>query len=137
MNFDQIGDDEVLEWSVSVTTQLIDNFAGAIEDFNPIHISHDAAVSSGFQTRVFHGIGLVGLISSAVANKLPGAGSVLLKLDSSFLSPAYLGDNLSLRLAVEKKYKLNSTIRFSYLICNDNSKKIALGHVLVMVPCFR
>jgi len=134
MDFDQIADDASLEWNVSVTDVLIDDFAAAISDYNPIHMSHDNAVEAGFKTRLFHGAGLVGLISSAVANKLPGSGSILLKIDASYLKPAYLGDELVCTLSVDKLYKLNRTIRFSYLICNGDSEKLAQGNVTVMVP---
>jgi acyl dehydratase len=96
MVFDQIADDASFEWSATVTASLIDSVAAAISDYNPIHMSHVNAVEAGFSTRVFHGVGSIGLISAAVADNLPGPDSILLKIDSSFLKPAYLGDDLSL-----------------------------------------
>ena len=133
VDFDQIADDASLEWNVRVTDVLIDDFAAAISDYNPIHMMHDKAVEAGFKTRIFHGAGLVGLISSTVANKLPGPGSILLKIDASYLKPAYLGDELICTLSVDKIYKLKEIIRFSYLIRNRASEKLALGSVTVMV----
>tara|TARA_B100000795_G_C22692482_1_gene396167 strand:- start:482 stop:898 length:417 start_codon:yes stop_codon:yes gene_type:complete len=134
MDFSQIEDDASLMWNVSVDAKLIDDLAAAISDYNPIHMSHGKAVEAGFKARLLHGAGLIGLVSSAVANKLPGPGSVILKIDASYLKPAYLGDELVCTLSVTKKYKLNNTIRFSYLILNKDSEKLALGNVTVMVP---
>ena len=134
MGFDEIADDAILEWNVAVTAELIDNFAAAISDYNPIHMSHQEAMQAGFKTRLLHGVGLVGLISTAVASKLPGAGSVLLKIDASYMKPAYLGSELVCTLSVAKKYRSNNTIRFSYLIRNHDLDKLALGSVTVMVP---
>tara|TARA_B100000768_G_scaffold157753_1_gene155996 strand:- start:1950 stop:2366 length:417 start_codon:yes stop_codon:yes gene_type:complete len=134
MGFDEIQDDTVLEWNVTVTSALIDDFASAISDYNPIHMSHAEAIKAGFKTRLLHGVGLMGLISSTVANKLPGAGSILLKIDATYLNPAYLGSELVCTLSVVKKYRSNNTIRFSYLIRNHDLDKLAFGNVTVMVP---
>lgn len=133
MDLDQIADDASLEWNVSVTDALIDDFAAAISDYNTIHMSHDNAVEAGFKTRLFHGAGLLGLISSAVANKLPGSGSILLKIDANYLKPAYLGDELICTLSVDKIYKLKRVIRLSYAIRNGASEKLARGNATVMV----
>ena len=134
MGFDDIATDTVLEWNVTVTSELIDNFAAAISDFNPLHMSHEKAIQAGFETRLLHGVGLIGLISTAVATKLPGEGSILLKIDASFIKPAYLGSELVCSLKVAKKFKSNNTVRFSYLIRNDDLDKLALGSASVMVP---
>ena len=134
MGFDEVEDDASVAWRVSVTAKSIDDLALAISDHNPVHMSHLEAVGAGFKTRMLHGVGLLGIISSAVANKLPGAGSLLLKADATYFKPAYIGDELECFLSVVKKYRINSTIRFHYSIHNGVNEKLATGTLTVMVP---
>ena len=134
MYYDQINDDQIWKWKVTVTAEMVDAVASTFSDYNPIHMDHDAAVNMGFKTRVFHGVGLVGLISSAIATELPGPGSILLKIDSSFSKPAYLDDELSLELSVIKKNKLNNSLKLTYIISNNESGRLAFGNASVLVP---
>ncbi|MFL2693704.1 MAG: MaoC family dehydratase [Gammaproteobacteria bacterium] len=134
MLFHELPDNSEIKWNIEVTEDLINNFAQAIDDYNPIHISHEKAIEAGFKTRIFHGAGLLGVISSAVANKLPGPGSILLKLDLKYIAPAFLGDKLTCSILVKKKYKINNTVSLSCSITNNAFKKILTGNLTVLVP---
>ena len=133
MLFHEIQNNTELKWSIEVTEKLINNFAEAINDFNPLHISDDKAINAGFKARIFHGAGLFGIISSGVANKLPGPGSILLKSDLKFVAPAFLGDKLTCSIFVIKKYKVNNTVALSCLITDSSYKKILTGNLTVLV----
>ena len=134
MYFDQITEGQTWKWEITITPKVIDDVAMVFSDYNPVHMEHDAAVNGGFETRIFHGVGLVGFISAGIANELPGPGSVLLKIHSSFVKPAYEGDDLSLELVVVKKYRSNSTVNLSYLILNARHERLAFCSASVLVP---
>ena len=125
-------DDGTLRWEVDVTETLIDKLVDTLSDHNPIHLSHEEAVAAGFRTRVLHGVGLLGIISSAIATDLPGPGSVILKLDAKYMHPAHLGDRLICKLEIDKIYRSVNTIRLKYIISkSDDGRKLVQGTVTV------
>ena len=56
----------------------IDAFANVTGDHNPVHVDEEFAKTTRFGRRIAHGMLTASLISSVLANKLPGEGSVYL-----------------------------------------------------------
>ncbi|MDR0758695.1 MAG: MaoC family dehydratase, partial [Treponema sp.] len=71
------------------------DFARISGDMNPIHLDPDAAAKSIFGKPVVHGMLLNGLISAAIGMDLPGAGTIYLGQDSSFKSPVFYDDEIT------------------------------------------
>jgi len=134
MLFDQILENHSVNFSLTITASLIDNFALASLDDNPVHMSQDYALEAGFKGRIFHGAGLVSIVSSVIANQLPGPGSILITIESRFLKPAYLGDEVMINVKVDKKLKITNTINLQYTAVNDDSLLIMSGKAKVLVP---
>ena len=132
-SFEDISVDSTAEKEFLITSELIDNFASLVQDYNPIHINQEYAVDAGYKARIFHGAGLIGFVSSVVANNLPGEGSIILSMDSKFTKPAYEGDCLSVILQVVKKYKLSNTVKLKYLIKNQDLLVISSGFIDVLI----
>lgn len=72
----------------------IDAFATLSGDFNPLHVSEDAARSAGFRGRVIHGLLSSSLYSRLVGMHLPGTYSVLQAIDIGFRNAIFADDDL-------------------------------------------
>jgi 3-hydroxybutyryl-CoA dehydratase len=77
--------------------ELFSNLTG---DKNPIHLDETFAKQTIFKKPIVHGILTVGLISSVIANFLPGEGSIYLGQELRFLRPVYHDDVLTARVEV-------------------------------------
>ena len=84
----------------TVTEQLLEHFAEATGDRNPIHFDEAYAASSRFGGRIAHGLLVGGVISSLLANELPGPGTVYLAQELSFRAPVRIGDEVRCEVEV-------------------------------------
>jgi acyl dehydratase len=78
----------------------VEDFARISGDMNPIHLDSDAAAKNIFGKPVVHGMLLNGLISAAIGMDLPGAGAIYLGQDSSFKSPVFYDDEITVEVEV-------------------------------------
>ncbi len=69
--------DVIAERSMNFSRDTLVRYAGASGDFNPIHYRDDVAVSVGLPGVLAHGMLTMGAASSAVAEWLGDAGSIL------------------------------------------------------------
>lgn len=69
------------EFTKIICRQDVEVFAELSGDNNPIHLDEDYASKSIFKKPIVHGILTAGLISSVIANRLPGEGSIYLGQD--------------------------------------------------------
>lgn len=81
-------------FDITLTAQMLDDFAERSGDFSPIHVSHEAAVASGFPGRVAHGLLTSSFYSTLVGMYLPGEHALLQAIDVRFLQPAFATDKL-------------------------------------------
>jgi len=83
-------------------------YAGITGDLNPAHVNEEYAKGTFFGRRIAHGLLAAGLISSVIANKLPGPGSVYVSQTLKFLAPVFIGDTVTARVeAIEIKVEEN------------------------------
>lgn len=83
-----------------VTEQLLEHFAEATGDRNPIHFDEAYAAGTRFGGRIAHGLLVGGVISSLLANELPGPGTVYLGQELSFRAPVRIGDEVRCEVEV-------------------------------------
>ena len=83
-----------------VTEQLLEHFAEATGDRNPIHFDEAYAAGTRFGCRIAHGLLVGGVISSLLANELPGPGTVYLGQELSFRAPVRIGDEVRCEVEV-------------------------------------
>ena len=63
MTIHQFSLDQTFEKTVTVTEEMIENFARATGDKNPIHLDETYARETMFKTRVAHGMLQAGILS--------------------------------------------------------------------------
>ncbi|NEX93589.1 MaoC family dehydratase [Caulobacter sp. 17J65-9] len=116
-----------------VTDADIVKFAEASGDFNPVHLDEAYAQTTPFKGRIAHGMLSGAFISAALANKLPGPGSVYLAQSLKFKRPVRPGDEVVTRIEVTK---LDERRGFVWLdtTCLVNGKAVVEGEAMVQAP---
>ena len=116
----------------TITENDINSFADVTGDRNPVHMDEKYAKKTIFKKRIAHGFLSASLISTVIASKLPGPGSIYLSQDLKFLAPVFIGDVLTVKVKVislqveKKRVKLLTE-------CFKSEKKILTGEAEIFV----
>lgn len=87
-------------YSKRVTEADIVKFAEISGDHNPIHLDEAFAAKTPFGGRIAHGIYTAGLISAAIATRLPGPGAIYISQTLRFMAPVRLGDTVDVTIEI-------------------------------------
>jgi len=116
----------------TITEADIVLFAGVSGDNNAVHINEEFAKTTRFGGRIAHGMLSASVISAAIANKLPGPGTIYLKQTLEFRAPVKAGDTVHAKVSVkdllaDKKFVMLETI------CTVRDTVVIIGEALVKV----
>ena len=81
-------------FSKTITEADIVLFAGVSGDNNAVHVNEEFAAGTAFGGRIAHGFLTASVISAAVANRLPGPGTIYLGQQMRFKAPVRPGDTV-------------------------------------------
>ena len=81
-------------FSKTITEADIVLFAGVSGDNNAMHVNEEFAAKTSFGGRIAHGILTASVISAAIANRLPGPGTIYLGQQMRFKAPVRPGDTV-------------------------------------------
>ena len=114
----------------TITEADIVLFAGASGDNNAMHINEEFASTTPFKGRIAHGMLSASVISAAIANKLPGPGTIYMKQSLEFRAPVRAGDTVHATVTVrdmqaEKKRVVLETV------CTVRGTIVITGEALV------
>jgi 3-hydroxybutyryl-CoA dehydratase len=123
-----------VETSTTITAREIDLFAEATGDRNPVHLDEEFAATTQFGGRIAHGMLTAGLVSAAIASKLPGPGSIYLGQTLRFTKPVRLGDTVTVRLEIIEVIAAKRRVRLATVCTNQNGETVLDGEATVMVP---
>lgn len=116
-----------------ITDEMIRLFADLTGDTNPVHLDDSYAAGTRFGRRIAHGMIAAGLISAALANDLPGPGTVYLSQTLQFKAPVYPGDTITTTVEV-KAVRPDKPIVTLITVCrNQNDKVVLEGEAVVLV----
>ena len=87
-------------FSKTITEADIVLFAGVSGDNNAVHVNEEFAATRPFGGRIAHGFLTASVISAAVANRLPGPGTVYLGQQMRFKAPVRPGDTVHATVTV-------------------------------------
>jgi 3-hydroxybutyryl-CoA dehydratase len=117
----------------TVTVADIEAFAAVSGDHNPVHLDDAYAKTTIFKGRIAHGMLGASFISTAIASKLPGPGSIYLAQSLSFKAPVRPGDKVETVITVseviadKKRVVLKTQCRVGATVVID-------GEATVLVP---
>lgn len=132
MKFEDLTIGKTAEFSKTITDEDVMTFAEVTGDFNPVHVDEAAAAKTRFGGRIAHGMLSAGLVSAAIGNKLPGAGSIYLGQTLRFTLPVRIGDTITATIAVTEILP-KRRVKLSTICTNQNGEKVLDGEATVML----
>ena len=121
----KIGDSAQI--SNTVTETVINDFAKATGDFNPIHLDQTYAEKTYFKGRIAHGVLSIGYISSVFGNLLPGPGSIYLSQEVKFLAPVRIGDIITAKVEVIELIPEKNRVKSKTTCTNQKGEVVVDG----------
>ena len=132
LTIDKIKIGQATKFLKLISEQDIKNFARLTGDNNPIHLDDQYAKNTIFKKRIAHGMLTASFISTAIATKLPGPGSVYLDQSLKFLAPVYIGDKICILIRVIKKNIEKKVVTLS-TEAHVGEKKIITGEASILL----
>ena len=115
----------------TITEADIVLFAGVSGDNNAIHTNEEFAATTQFGGRIAHGFLTASVISAAVANRLPGPGTVYLGQQLRFCAPVRPGDTVRAVVTV-KSVDMQKAKAVLETVCFVRDKVVIDGEATVM-----
>ena len=128
----KIGDSAQI--SNTVTETVINDFAKATGDFNPIHLDQTYAEKTYFKGRIAHGVLSIGYISSVLGNLLPGPGGIYLSQEVKFLAPVRIGDIITAKVEVIELIPEKNRVKFKTTCTNQKGEVVVDGTAWSLCP---
>lgn len=110
----------------------IQTFADLTGDHNPVHLDDAFARTTPFKRRIAHGMLTASLISSVLASKLPGEGSIYLGQSLQFVAPVFPGDEITARVTVKEIREDKPIVKLETICLNQHSEVVIRGEATVM-----
>jgi 3-hydroxybutyryl-CoA dehydratase len=120
-------------FSKTISDADVRAFTDVTGDHNPLHLDDEFAKKTRFGRRIAHGMLSASLISSAIANRLPGIGSIYLSQTLKFVSPVYLGDTITARVTVTAVREDKPILTLETICENQNQEVVVKGEATVLV----
>jgi 3-hydroxybutyryl-CoA dehydratase len=122
------------EFTKTVTETDVVLFAGITGDFNPAHVDEVEAAKGMFGGRIAHGLLSAGFISTVLAMRLPGPGTIYLSQNLRFVRPVRIGDTVTARVEVAEVTAPKRRVRLLTSVSNHLGETVIDGEAVVMVP---
>ncbi|MFZ5878966.1 MAG: MaoC family dehydratase [Chloroflexota bacterium] len=119
--------------TMTITDETIRAFADLTGDHNPVHLDEAYAAGTRFGRRIAHGMIAAGLISAALANDLPGPGTVYLGQTLQFKAPVYPGDTITASVEVKAVRADKPIVVLSTVCTNQDGTRVLEGEATVLV----
>ncbi len=114
-------------FSKKITKEMMDGFLELSGDENPLHNDKSFARSKGFQDRVVYGMLTASFISTLGGCYLPGKHCIIQGVETKFLRPVYIGDEITVTgEVVDIREELNY-IEIKVTMKNQKGEKVLRG----------
>lgn len=128
----EIGDKAQIIREVTNNDVLL--FAFLSGDTNPLHLDDEYAKTTQFGERIAHGMFSAMLVTTAVATKLPGPGSIYRGQEMKFQRPVYIGDTITADLVLVEKKKRGNLVKIDCKMTNQKGEVIFTGTSTAIAP---
>ena len=116
-----------------VTAEDVVKFADISGDHNPVHLDEAYARTTRFKGRIVHGMLSASFISTTIASRLPGPGTIYLSQNLSFRAPVRIGDRVEARVTVTDIIRDKARVMLK-TVCRVGETVVIDGDALVYVP---
>lgn len=131
IHFDSISVGDEAKLQVTITTNLIEQYAEISKDVNPIHLLDDFAKESIFKERIAHGMLICSFISAVLGTQLPGKNTIYLSQEVSFKAPVKINDTVTVIVTVINKRDDKNLLTLQTNVYNQNQLLVVEGKALV------
>jgi len=128
---------DTAEVTRTIAESDIEAFAAVTGDRNPVHLDDEFAKNTRFGRRIAHGMLTASLISSVLANHLPGEGSVYLGQTLQFVAPVFPGDEVTARVTVIEVRENRPIVKLETLCVNQRGETVIRGEATVLVSAVK
>ena len=108
-------------------------FIDSVGDHNPIHHDHEYAAKTRFAKPIVPGMWTASLVSAVLGTKLPGPGSIYLHQSLDFVSPVYIGDTITARVAVKHVRPEKGVVTLITTCLNQSAGIVLKGEAVMLV----
>lgn len=126
----QIGDSASFTKTLSEADIYL--FAGITGDLNPAHVDAVSAAGGMFKQRIAHGMLSASFISTVLAMRLPGPGTIYVGQDLQFRGPVFIGDTITARVECTEKLDQRKWAKFKTTVTNQDGKLVVAGEATVI-----
>lgn len=119
---------------ILITGEMVELFARASGDTNPLHLDDEFARSTRFGQRIAHGMLTGGIIGGILGTEFPGFGTIYLSQEIKFIRPVFIEDNLTIELEVIEIIENKNRLVLSTDVVNQLGEKVAAGTAVVLPP---
>ena len=134
ITINQLKIDQTHQSSFTITEEMVERFAEATGDNNPIHLDEDYAKGTIFGRRVAHGMLQAGILSGVLGTRFPGIGTIYLSQTLTFWNPVFIGDEITLSLKVLEIIKEKTRVLLETICTNQKGENVLTGEALVKLP---
>ena len=121
------------EFTKTVTEADVVLFAGITGDLNPAHVDQVWAEASRFGGRIAHGMLSASFISTVLAMKLPGPGTIYLSQSLRFTAPVRIGETVTARVEVAEVMP-KRRVRLATTVTKQDGTVAIEGEAVVVAP---
>ena len=114
-------------FTVTVTEEKMAQFCALSGDVSPIHVDAAYAAQRGYPGRVCYGMLVVSFFSTLAGVLLPGEHCLLHSVESKFVKPVFIGDELTVTGTVEEVNEIFSEVTIKAVVTNQQNKKVCRG----------
>jgi len=115
----------------TITEADIVLFAAVSGDNNAVHLNEEFASTTQFRGRIAHGFLTASVISAAIANRLPGPGTVYLGQQLRFRAPVRPGDTVHATVTVQST-DVGKSRAVLTTVCKVKDRIVVEGEATVM-----
>lgn len=125
-SIDELKVGDTARTSKTITETVINDFAKATGDFNPLHLDEAYAEKTIFKGRIAHGALSIGLLSKVCTSFL-GPGSIALSQELKFLAPVRLRDTITARVEVIELIPEKNRVKLRTTCTNQKGEVVVDG----------
>lgn len=131
--FDELNCGMFESFEVEITKELHDGFTRISGDNNPMHMSDEYARENGYEAKLVYGMLTASFYSKLVGVYLPGEHCLFHEINSTFNSPVYIGDRLTVYGEITELHEVFKRVKIKAYIKNQNGKKVSRATLIVGV----
>ena len=120
------------KFDVTITEEVVNDFAKLSGDNNPLHMDENYAKSNNFKGRVCHGMLLASFFSRLAGMYIPGKNALYFSQSLKFQHPCFVNDRIEIHGEVIDKSLATKIITLKTTISKDKRQIVdGIGKVMV------